>query len=51
MITSEPGVIQVFDGFDALRAAIPPAVFDEVAIKAVRQAPVTYREVPLEGAH
>ena len=48
-ITDEPGVIQIYSDFDALRTAIPAAAYDEAAVKAGRQAPVTYRELPLEG--
>lgn len=50
MVTSEPGVIQVVADFDTLRAAVAAVVLDEVAISTGLQAPVVWRELPLEGA-
>jgi hypothetical protein len=49
-VTSAPGVIEIYVNFAALCATIPLAVYDELAVKLGVQAPVTYRELPLEGA-
>jgi hypothetical protein len=48
-VTSEPGTIEIYADFAALCAVVPLAVYDEVAVKLGVQAPVTYRELPLEG--
>jgi hypothetical protein len=45
-----PGIIRVFQSFDAMEAQVPVKLFEDAAIEAGVRRPAEYPEIPLEEA-